>query len=384
MDRSARGEAGRALASLIEGSPRTTAQRSVVGGPPVGAVSRMPVIQRVIKIGEDEFTKPGGNTTRELIEEIDSDERSELWRRGWRSHIKDMAGEGGAPYEYDDLDEFITTLAKEYEKEDDDGELSRPSFPKKAYELAKGTASVQSGKDKSDISLSDFDLAMPHRMPFSDIRSSVLLFGTGKETALDLVRWTDRLVDATEQRKRLNLKGDVKGLLPSRYKQMVEEQIEDFRDERDRVVKIWSSSKSTKDVSLLRPFLSKVNALHGNIPDLGSHSTNNIRVSDRLHSHFLSGGPMTPGTKAAYSMSPHRISKGIATTSDGRYIVTTDDHRVPVGHVKTHHGFSSTKIPSKDLRPLKLNFGDDSEDDTSDTSDDERDLSEDDTDEDDY
>ncbi|TAJ09052.1 hypothetical protein DMA11_20790 [Marinilabiliaceae bacterium JC017] len=57
------------------------------------------------------------------------------------------------------------------------------------------------------------------------------------------------------------------------------------------------------------------NALHGNIPDYGPYNTVNNPVRDRLHLHFESGR-LTPGSKAAGSMTPTR-SRGLAMTSDG-------------------------------------------------------------------
>ncbi|WP_157125672.1 hypothetical protein [Pandoraea norimbergensis] len=368
IDGSARGAPGRTLAGLIDGSSRTAAQRRSVAPRPVAATTNEPIVQRVIKIAEDEYTTYGGKDTTSLVEEVDADDRSESWKRGWKSHIREMAAEKDGSYDYGNLEAFIVALGEEYEKEGGD-ELSRPTFPKRAYTLAKGTASVQSGKDMSDISLSDNDLALPHRMPFADIRRSVVLFATGLETPSDLIRWTDRLVTATEQRKEINLKADVKGLLPKGYEEMVDEQIAEFEAERARVVKIWEAPKSKKDVALVRTLLAKANSLHGNIPDLGSHSTNNIRVSDRLHARFVDN-QMSPGTKAAFAMSPGRIGKGVATTKDKKGIVTVDNRSVPVSQVNTHHELSATQIPSSDLKPLKLKFSIDTTDGSKDESED--------------
>lgn len=372
LEREADEMGAKALSALIDDSPRAATAHRSVAALHADVPTNGSVVQRVIKIAKDDYKTRNGKDTNSLVAKIEKDDRSEAWRRGWKTHVRDMAADKDDEYEYKDFGAFMETLDAEYLKESSD-ELARPSFPKKAYTLAKGTASVQSGKDMSDISLSDNDLALPHRMPFSDIRRSVLLFGNGTETSLDLVRWTDRLVKATEMRKLLNLKWDVKGLLPEGYEEMVDEQIEEFNEERDRVVKLWSAPKTKKDLSLLAPLLYKANSLHGNIPDLGSHSTNNVRVSNRIHSHFERGS-MTPGTKAAYEMSPHRIAKGVATTKGNKEIVTVDDKRVPTREVRTHHEFSATHIPPSDLKPIKLNFSrvgkDDSDDESGSDSDD--------------
>jgi hypothetical protein len=169
------------------------------------------------------------------------------------------------------------------------------------------------------------------------------------------MRWTQRLVDATEQRKKLNLKNDKKGLLPSDYESQVDDQIEAFISLRKKVVKSWDPSNPDNRLSELAPFLSLLNALHGNVPDLGNHTKVNIPVSNRLHLHFVAKGVMSPGSKAANAMTPSRIKKGMATTSDGKFVITTDGYKVPIDDVDTEHDFSNTTISSSAINK-KLDF----------------------------
>lgn len=319
-------------------------------------MNEVPVVQRTIKIGEDEYNKPFGQDTTALIEEIDENSKSEFWKRGWKGCIRDMAREGDV-YPYNDDNKFIEYLDTVFkcDEDDNDDELTRPSFPKSTYDLARATTSVAKGKDMSKISLSDNDLAALHRMPYADIRDSVVLFAMGTEDANDLMRWTQRLVDATKQRKQLNLKNDKKGLLPSNYESLVDDQINALIFERAEVIKSWNPSDSNNRLTRLAPFISKLNALHGNVPDLGNHTQVNIPVSNRIHPHFVAKGLMSPGSKAANAMTPSRIKKGMATTNDGNFVVTTDSYKVPIGDVNTKHHLSQTSISSRTL-PTKLVF----------------------------
>jgi len=350
IDKSPHTQRRSALASMVDNSPRMIAQRKKTAEFGDRTRSCTAVIQRVIEIGADEYTKPFGGETNELIKEIDDDARSERWKRGWKTYIRDLVKEGKHPFH--DQEAFIQHLDEKFRDDEDDDPLARPAFPKQTYDLAKATASVQSGEDMSGISLGDRDLAVPHRMPFADIRDSIARFGTGEESGADLKRWTDRILDATEKRRQLNLEADSDDLLPDDYADMVDAQMEKFIAERDDIIKQWEDP-SIRDMADLKRLLVMANSLHGNVPDLGPHTTNNIPTSNRVHLHYLPQGPMSPGSKAAMNMSPHRIKKGISTTSDGQFVVTTDSRRVPVTDVKTHHKFSITTIRSGSLKPLK-------------------------------
>lgn len=342
--------------AMITSSPRMARSRQITGGmpgyiQPVKPMSDVSVVQRVIKIGENEYDKPHGRETTALIEDIDENSKSEHWKRGWKGYVREMAREHDV-YPYANDKAFIDYLDSEY-KDDEDGSddgLTRPSFPKATYDLARATTSIAKGKDMSKISLSDNNLAALHRMPYADIRDSVVLFATGRESADDLMRWTQRLIDATKQRKLLNLKNDKKGLLPSNYENQVDDQIEAIISSRAEVIKSWDSSSADNSLAKLAPFVSKLNALHGNVPDLGNHTEVNIPVSNRIHPHFVSKGQMSPGSKAANAMTPARIKRGIATTNDGEYVVTTDGRKVPVEDIDTKHKLSPTSIPYYTLK----------------------------------
>jgi hypothetical protein len=203
----------------------------------------------------------------------------------------------------------------------------------------------------------DEDLALPHRFPFAAIKASTQQFLDGDDDADDLERWTDRLIDATEERRDLNVPEIASKKKRQRYEEAIDKQIESVKAARTR---LEEDVDDGEDLDLLsssvQDFMKHTNALHGNIPDYGPHSTVNIPVSDRLHLHFNEDGTLTPGSEAASSMTPTRIPKGIAYTNDDQYLVTTDGKKVSVNDLRKQiakqlgrHKVGTTTIDEDDL-----------------------------------
>jgi hypothetical protein len=321
------------------------------------------VMQCKLTIGADEdadvFESPHGKKTDELLREMVLHDDSDLWKRGWKTAVRSMVKEGDYRFEtFDDLIKYVGLRFKRKDDEDDDPtEIKRPGFSSSTYELAKATESTYQERDMSWVSLLDEGLAVPHRMSFADLRNSLLLFLNGSESITDLVRWTDRLLQATRERKELNLQSQNHSLLPRNYRILINKQLEEFVNFRTAIIKNWSPNSSflnPKHREQVRKFMSALNGIHGNVPDLGP-STPNIKVSSRLHPNFLENGAPTPGTKAALAMSPHRIKQGVASTSDGRYLVTPRGERVDISKVNTGpHKASKTTIHPYELLPKRL------------------------------
>lgn len=183
---------------------------------------------------------------------------------------------------------------------------------------------------------------MPHRFPYAAIQSSVNLFITGKEDKAAFNRWTSRLINATRERMELN-KPKLGKTEQTKYVNEINNQITDATLAITAlIVAVGAGQQLTLESDETQDVLKTVNALHGNIPDFGLHKGVNIQVSDRLHPHFEDGA-MTPGTKAAFSMTPTRAPKGAAYTSDGGYLVTTDGLKIT---------FDSLSTDEKDLVEL--------------------------------
>jgi hypothetical protein len=366
----------------LTSSPRIVAQRaklqSLIGEKRQGRADSAThalgqgVAQRQVIVGKDEYARPFAAETNDLLRELREHDDSDLWKRGWIGQIREMVKENRSHKfkTWDKLIQFMNdTFGKSGSDDEEDWDV-RPNFSKVTYDLAKATSSIHQDKDLSSISLQEHDLAVPHRMPFADLRMNLKRFTSGTDTSADLIRWTDRLLEASRERMELNQQNDVSGFLPAHYQELVERQIEEFEKRRTSVVELHSANddkQTAAKISALKKLLASLNGLHGNVPDIGPHSTVNIRVSDRVHPNFLGNGRATPGTKAALAMSPYRFSKGIATTVDGGYLVTPGGQTVPSSILaKTPHKFSKTRISHSELTPKKLIFTDGDSDSDSD------------------
>ncbi|AJC21272.1 hypothetical protein [Pandoraea pulmonicola] len=337
------------MREMIDTSPRIVAQQKVISGPRATAASSNAVVQGVFEVGAQTYNTKKGKRTNALIQTLRSDARANRLKRGWVLHLRGLAREAHDHGNFASTDDVISYLETKFKKTPR-GKLKRPTFSAEAYRLAKATESVKRGEDMSDISLSDNNLAVLHRMPFADIRRNLLRFVKKEETAADLIRWTDRLVVATRLRATANILNDSEELLFSDYAKTVEDQIKKFQAERARIIKVWAkpngASQTEGEVELL---LGMLNNMHGNIPDLGRHNGLNIQVSNRGHPHFYKNGSMSPGTAALFAMSPDRFERGIAVTKDEKHYATTDGMRVPVAAAATAHKLSATTISSSTL-----------------------------------
>jgi hypothetical protein len=337
------------MREMIDTSPRIVAQQKVISGLRATAASSNAVVQGVFKVGAQTYNTKNGKSTNALIKTLRSDARVNRLKRGWVLHLRRLAREAHDHGRFASTDDVISYLETKFKKTPR-GKMKRPTFSAEAYRLAKATESVKRGEDVSDISLSDNNLAVLHRMPFDDIRRNLLRFVEKEETAADLIRWTDRLVVATRLRATANILNDSKKLMFSGYAEAVEDQIKKFQAERARIIKVWAEpngANQTPDEAM--PLLTMLNNIHGNIPDLGRHNGLNIQVSNRGHPHFEERGSMSPGTAAMFAMSPDRFERGIAVTKDEKHYATTDGMRVPVAAAATAHRLSATTISSSTL-----------------------------------
>ncbi|MCG3268895.1 hypothetical protein [Yoonia sp. I 8.24] len=312
-----------------------------------------PTVQRQIKIQGDarKFETKGGKATRDLIEEIMP--QSYNLARGWINGVYKMAGDtqsDGSPivHNYASVSDLIVALQGLYPKVETAGPYDRPNFSSAAYFLAKVVASLNRGQDLMGLALGDNDLALPHRMSFRDIRESTRRFVEGTETQGDLTRWTDRLIQATLDRIAMStdrfsqIAARLSAIGPSAPEAIglgnIMAHESDYLAKAQASVAFASQSRAKLTVAVagqndaaktaaLKIFLKAFNEIHGNIPDVGQHVAINIPVSSAGHAHFLASAtanaapPPSPGTKALLAQSPHRIPDGIATTSDGKYII---------------------------------------------------------------
>jgi Domain of unknown function (DUF4157) len=275
---------------------------------------------------------------------------------GWKKYVRELAGDRNETYKYDNTDEFLEALKDEYGRSSSN---VRPNFPKSAYKLGAITREIQTGKDQSGLKPSEEDLALPHRFPFNAIKKSTKLFIKRKEKSEDLERWSNRLIKGTEERRDLNLPLITDKKRKKEYEETVNKQLENTREARKKLKeKIESGDDLELTSSETQEFLKQVNALHGNVPDFGPHKKVNIRVSDRIHLNIDPKNkkePLSPGSMQAVLMSPHR-GKGIARTSDGKYIVTTyggavdpEDLEDDIVDLLNVRGFDDTNIEKDDL-----------------------------------
>lgn len=312
------------------------------------------------------YATAGGKATTALIDEIRNVMDDELGV-GWVGAVREWADRYTGPYRWDDTDDFLEFLYDEYAKEEKQGK-TRPGFSAVAYRLAKITYGLQTGVDQSLLKPSEEDLAMPHRFPYAGIELGVSLFIAGQENAADLIRWTDRLHAATEERRDLNAPEIKQKGERASYLKAVNEQLDELVAARKALIQAKKKGESlTLHSPVVQRLLKAANNMHGNIPDFGPHTKVNIPVSNRLHLHVdipedwdPSGDekvPMTPGSHHALAMSPHRVGKGVAYDSSGSYVVTTDGRGIAPDMIdeygtmfkKKKHKAGHTKIDSGDL-----------------------------------
>ena len=251
------------------------------------------------------------------------------WKRGWRTHVKKLVRDWPTNHDFDSLGALAGDVKKIYEKTAKT-KIDRPGFVGRAEKLGKVTKSLQDDEDQSGFKPGENNQALPHRYPYSDIKNSTLKFVNGTEDDQDLIRWSDRLREATEQRRDLNMEHDLADeYVHEDYEDEVNEQLEKFDLARQNLIDAKNNDSSMDETAPeVYEFIKQTNSLHGNIPDYGPHVGVNVQVSNRLHAHIQEDGSMSPGTEAAFGMSPERVEHGYATTQDDS-LITTDGFYVP-------------------------------------------------------
>ncbi|MGI0484907.1 hypothetical protein ACN4EK_05675 [Pantanalinema rosaneae CENA516] len=234
----------------------------------------------------------------------------------------------------------------------------RPGFRSHVKSLSAELYYHETGRDVRTKNLQTEDLASPHRFPFADIRKNTELFLNGKEDAADFQRWTNRLLNAsTKKVNRLAKQQKLDDPEVQKW-QKVDTQVKQARDELVQAKAAYDKQADSSTQTALeaagKKFITELNSLPGNVASLGPHSTVNNPVRDRGHLNVERGRTMTrngrsrtryelsPMSRAASRMSPHRYSKGIATNTSEKKIILVD------GRVK-----SIKQIKRRDRRYLK-------------------------------
>lgn len=337
-------------------SPRVQA----VPHPWGGTVDPQAAVQRIVRIGtgkkqETYKTVKSGNELCKALEKYGAN-----WKRGWKTYVKGLVSDFPQKHDYLTLGALAAAVKAKYEKTAKT-KIDRPGFVGRAEKLGKVTKSLQDDEDQSGFKPGENNQALPHRYPYSDIKNSALKFVNGTETDQDLIRWSDRLREATEKRRDLNMEHDLADeYVHEGYEDEVNEQLEKFDEARKNLIDAKKTNSSMDETAPeVHEFIKWTNSLHGNIPDYGPHVGVNVQVSNRLHPHILEDGSMSPGTEAAFGMSPSRVEHGYATTQEGS-LVTTEGYYVPanqwgsflgqdVQDLINRHNASQTTLMDTDL-----------------------------------
>jgi len=320
-------------------------------GMPMHDISRVPiaapagVVQRVLRIGAGDragnYGTTGGVATRNLIRDTEAAVGDEL-KPGWKTYVGNLADKSQPLTTFATTEDYYQDLQSKFAKVAKSGGKTRPN-------------------------LTEEDLAMPHRFPYSAIERSVGFYLDGTDDNAALERWTRRLYDATVERAALNTPhiGDPHEL--NWYKQAVTAQLNELH----AAVLALEASKGNGDAldlysPVVQRLLKAANNMHGNIPDYGPHTKINIPVSDRIHVHVerpedwdedddAMQVPMTPGSHYAMAMSPPRVPRGVAVDDDDEYLVGTDGRGIDPDRVEDFdlllngHKRGKTTIPSSAL-----------------------------------
>ncbi len=203
--------------------------------------------------------------------------------------------------------------------------IKRPNFSTDVYRFAVIAHNhfQEDDIDPDDPKLSGSNAAVPHRMPWADLRRNVELYINGTETASDLRRWTDRFIEAA--------KADIDILKTGKSKKKA------ARKELDRLIahinastddildlrkKLCNAKSKKEKIAAATLFLKELNNYFPNVPDLGPHRGVNIQVSDRGHLNVFGKRDLSPMSERVLDMSPHRLEKGIAVTQSNDLITT--------------------------------------------------------------
>lgn len=310
-----------------------------------------PVIQREIAIAGDgrSFRAYGSKNTNDLVEEIK--QSGTVLKRGWIKEVRELAKDRNQ-HDFKSKGKLIKKLVRLYPPGKKGGPYDRPTFSNRAYFLARVVTSLAWETNVLHVGLKDNDLALPHRMSFRDIRESTRAFADGNDSAKDLKRWTQRLIDATVERMNISTgrfndlkatlratkqKSDMTEVLKQKDKYLGDAQtsINNAIKGRTKLIDAVTHGKGDTTAAI-KSFLAAFNEIHGNIPDIGQHKAVNIVVSSAAHlnseetrgrSKTRTDRPgkraLTPGSRAATDMSPTRLGDGIAFDSSGKFPVGT-------------------------------------------------------------
>ena len=159
--------------------------------------------------------------------------------------------------------------------------------------------------------LPSLNAAMPHRMSFDSIRENAMALGN-KDAPADFERWTDRFLDAGDQR--LDTIKAHEGTGGKLYQSAAASQ-DAFRETRD-------SFMTQPSQSTLKGFVRQANSFHANVPDIGPHLGVNNPVQHHPHLHVRDDNTLSPMSAAVAAMSPQRLPS-LPTTPGGSVITTT-------------------------------------------------------------
>ncbi|MUT65176.1 hypothetical protein [Paenibacillus sp. NEAU-GSW1] len=177
--------------------------------------------------------------------------------------------------------------SEETEMEEEEEKEKRPGFTAGSKRAAFISHNLKEDanaliKNYKSPGLTEVNGAMPHRMSYKDIRDNTHKFTNGQETAADFTRWTDRFVQAGNEKIALR-KGQLNSDPGSAdLKQLIkdmEKSQKAFEAARDKL------AGSPGDKSALKSFIKQANSFHANVPDVGPHFGVNNPVQDNAHMH---------------------------------------------------------------------------------------------------
>ena len=186
--------------------------------------------------------------------------------------------------------------------------------------------------DENDPRLAELNAAVPHRMPWADVRDNTIKYLNGEDSKDGFIRWTDRFIVAANEDISIfkGIKHDNCDII-IKY---IKDSIQFFEWYREVLIDTVETKKSTGEIEVnAKSFLNNLNSFYPNVPDLGPHRGTNIQVSNRAHMNIMEDGSASPMTMELGNMTPNRFSKGVATKDDDK-VVTTSGSLMDVADVE--------------------------------------------------
>lgn len=246
---------------------------------------------------------------------------------------------------------------------------ARPSFTadskQSAFHWHNTMSSHSFTVDADTPDLPAHNAAMPHRMSWKDIRDNTNKYHKGKETKSDFERWTDRFIKAGEKRiedielsiNDSETKGHkTKAKLQKELLRRAKNSQQSFITARNNYPK--SASKDDK-----KEFLRQANSFHANVPDLGPHKGVNNPVREAGHLNLVEKPQQrgrkrerspSPMSREVLSMSPERLSVGLAFQDDD-HVITTSGVPVPLTELSKSVQKSIGKFDKKQVNSFDPN-----------------------------